>query len=118
MIRLGDIEKAKLEGAFKTFTDRDIIRELVRRGRLRQAQASTMFWSEMRSDERYMEVVRDRLLMSCARAIADNENVKPALISEMPDAPRLVGTELQRPPGDTRLTADIVFLVARDKAEG
>lgn len=121
MIKIDAAEANELQEQFAGFPDRTIIRELVRRNRLRQASANVTFYPEMRADERYMDGVRERLMMTMTRAIADNDDVKPALIGEHPGLPKLVAVEpdtFTQRPGSMVMTADIVFLVGRNKAEG
>lgn len=120
MIEIKPDEAMLLEDTFKGFTDREIIRELVRRKRLRQAQASTLFYPEMRGDDDYMRNIRENVIRSMSRAIADMD-VTPTLFDERPAPPHLAcfdGVMRPRQPGEMILTADIVFLVARDKKEG
>lgn len=109
MIELTDSEKLALKAAFSGFTDRDIIRELVRRGRLRQVEAHASYWSEMRDDSRYMDHVRSRVLACVANKLADDkENVRPTLLSDEPHADIKQRT----------LSANLVYLVARCAGEG
>lgn len=109
MIKLDDHRKRNLEMMFSSTTDRDLIHELVRRGRLRQTQANAMYYPEMEQDERYMEHIKHRVLSMVARHIADDkEQVFPALFAE---------TRPDHPKGSASLTADIVYLVARRKEE-
>lgn len=119
MIKLSDAEKMLLEDQFEGVPDRDLIRELVRRERLRQVCASVAFWPEMREDDRYMSSVRERVIYTVARGIADSDT-KPALIVEQDQpSPKLVLFSDGEPMyGQCRLDADVVFLVARNKAEG
>lgn len=127
MIEIKPDEAHELQARFADFTDRDIIRELVRRGRLRQHESSGLFYREMRDEPHYMDSVKSGLLARVVRKIADDPKTKPALITE-----RYYGAnpweDNKLSMDDTNgaspsmlhsvLVADIVYLVARDKKEG
>ncbi len=122
MIQLSDDEMLLLEDTFEGVPDKLLIRELVRRKRLRQVEAGTLFYPEiMRTDDNYATNIREHVIRMLAHSIAGMTDVRPALFSESV-APSILATSdgLQRPRqnGEGRLTGDIVFLVARDKKEG
>lgn len=124
MIELDDHRKANLEMMFANATDKDLIHELVRRGRLRQTEAHGLFWPELREEGSYMDKVRETVLLTIVRDIADDsENVVPALLQERPFDRALADSAFSPPKSvlltDRQhvLTGNLVFLVGRKKAE-
>lgn len=111
MIQLPENEKQFLEKKFADVPDRDLIRELLRRGRFREYNCSAEYWKEMRSDDRYMDMIRDKLLYRVAKAIDSDKAALPALITECPDV-----TDAQY--RKTIMTAGIITLNARSRKEG
>lgn len=125
MIHLDDHRKANLEMMFQHATDRDLLHELVRRGRFQQIQAHTMFWPEMRDEPRYMDSIRKRVLYLVASALAD-ANIAPVFLQERPHPLAALDKDFKLP-DDVRetmdyskmsvLTADVIVLRSRDKAK-
>jgi hypothetical protein len=82
MIKLDAARQASLEAMFDFADDRDLIQELLRRGRLRQLESATYFWPEMREESGYMDSVKDRTFSALGRALADDRDAAP-VIEEM-----------------------------------
>lgn len=114
MIRLSDERQRILKAAFDGVPDRDLIQELVRRGRFVQVQHSRVFWKEMRGDDGYMEAIREGVMRGVARTLRDHKS-KLFLESET-DVDRF-SIETASGAGDAALTADVIALCARDKQE-
>lgn len=122
MIVLDEHRKANLEMAFQGVPDRDLIQELVRRGRFLELQYSVAFWPEMRESDGYMDNIRERALRGVARGLDKHAALKPALVTERPaddmrDAPDVDGLVLHTNHPQGILEANVVVLTARDKKE-
>lgn len=121
MIHLDEHRKANLETMFRHATDRDLLHELVRRGRLQQVKVSALFWPEMRDEPGYMDSIRHRLLRHLAHGLADL-NITPAVLQEReyPHAALDKDFKLPASEGPPRekqsvLTADVIVLHAKAK---
>lgn len=117
MIKLDDHRKANLEMMFQGAQDRDLIHELVRRGRFKQIEVNASFWPEMKDADGYMDSVRKHASSMIARILAEDREAAPMLESVYPFP---TGVAIEGEPASERkglLTADIVVLVARKKTE-
>ena len=111
MIELSETEKRMLAAKFADVPDRELIRELLRRGRFRQYEASATYYKELKDDDRYMGMIRHGLLHTVAHQIDDDKDHRPAMIAVRDD----VNDYPQR---RSIMTSHIVALVARDRKEG
>lgn len=107
MIVIDEAEAQALKIRFCDHSDRDMIRELLRRKRFRQYEVSASYHSEMDECSDYMKAMREHLLRLLVKQIEDDTTAKPALTTVLPAVW----------PGRGALTADIVCLVARDPRE-
>lgn len=106
MIQLSDDEKRRLEKEFEHVPDRDLIRELLRRGRFRQYESNAVYFKELKGDDRYMDMIRSKLLYTVAHQLDADKDARPAMITEHPEA----HDPLYR---KTVMTADIIVLNQR-----
>lgn len=104
MIQLSDEEKRHLEILFKFDSDQTLIRELVRRGRLRQVSASAGFYPEMRDDREYMDTIRGYARRQLAQSL--DSDVVCETTHSIPEVTR------------SHLSLDIVLLAPPKKEEG
>lgn len=111
MIELSDDEKRRLAVNYEHIPDRDLIRELLRRGRFREYECSASYWKEMHGEERYMDMMRHGLLHRLAQAVDNDKAALPALVTDRPDV-----TDAQY--RKSILTAGIIVLNARTRKEG
>lgn len=121
MIQLDEHRKRNLEMMFQHAKDRDLLHELVRRGRFTQVQASVLFWPEMRDEPRYMDSIRRRLLAHLAHGLADL-NITPAVLQEREFERASLDKDFKLPAGEGQpltnqsvLTADLIVLHAKAK---
>lgn len=114
MIQLDDHRKANLEMIFASATDKDLIHELIRRGRLRQIQARVAFWPEMREMDNgaYMDSITNLAMCNIAKTLdADGCILKNEYPVERP--PVEAGDPMSK---QTILNADVIVLRARVKS--
>lgn len=121
MIRLDDHRKANLEMMFQGMPDRDLLHELVRRGRFTQLQASALFWPEMRDEPGYMDSIRRRVLGHLAHGLADS-NITPPILSELEFPRAALDGNFKLPDSEGKpfakqsvLVADVIVLHAKAK---
>lgn len=74
--KIGSHEAANLEMMFQGFDDRQLIRELVRRGRLHVESFNEAYYTELAGEDRYMTGIDQDIGRSIARRIIDQGHVK------------------------------------------
>lgn len=68
-------EAANLEMMFGMFSDRQMIRELVRRGRLHVTEYTEPFFTELADDDRYMASITYSIASHITRVLIDQKHV-------------------------------------------
>lgn len=108
MIVLSEMEAGFLKSMFRGVSDRELVRELLRRGRFGQVQASVIIDDEAKSNLKYFQHMKENLGASVGIALS-KETERGYVVTVEPDP----GAEGHRP--RTILRADVIVLRAPKK---